>query len=90
MRKDELNGLAESLHKQFGKKFHSPKEALRFILPIWENDNQIAYAVLLGMASSGVGKKKSHASVEDDSGEVVSYSGSGGHSRNRSHNLRVR
>lgn len=90
MEKDELNGLADTLHKKFGKKFHSPKEALDVVLPIWESNPQIAYAVIFGMAAFGAGKKKSHASAEVDNGEVIPYSGAGGHSRNRSRNLRVR
>lgn len=70
MEKSELGKLAERLHKQFGKKYHTPQEALAFLLPLWEENNDITVAVLFNLASAGSGKNKSHASATGESGKL--------------------
>lgn len=76
MEESELRALANSLHDQFGKRFHSTFEAMQLLRSIWEQDPLVSTAVLRNLAVSGAGKKKSHASVNLDSGKQVPYYGS--------------
>lgn len=88
MDENELKAIAGRLHAKFGKKFHNEKEALGFIMPFWMENNGISAAVLFGLAASGAGKKKPHASADGDSGKLLPISRGGARSHKK--NTRVR
>lgn len=77
MNRQELEELADRLHKRFGKTYHNPQEALVVLLPIWEQEPEITSALLFSLAAHNQGKKKPHASGIGDSGKLKPVSRNG-------------